>query len=103
MISDFNPLSFPRPAGMRSFLPFLQDWSFAPLPQQTLGQFLGFREDHADCFRPCIRLFRSLFPGKRTCVSVVFEDLQKINHPAFRVGAFDLKNEIRHDVANVKL
>ncbi len=88
---------------MPSFLPFLQDWRFAPLPQQALGQFLGFREDHADCFRSRIRLFCPFFPGKRACVSVVFEDLQKIDHPAFRIGAFDLKNEIRHDVANVKL
>lgn len=88
---------------MPSFFPFLQDRGFAPLPQQALGQFPGFREDHADGFRPCIRLFRPLFPGKRTCISVAFEDLQKIDHPSFRVGAFDLKNEIRHGVANVKL
>ena len=92
-----------QPIGIPSFLPFLQDWSFAPLPQQALGQFPGLRENHADCFRPCIRLFRPLFPGKRTCISVVLEDLQKIDHPTFRVGALDLKNEIRHGVANVKL
>ena len=73
------------------------------MPQQALGQFPGLREDHADCFRPRIRLLRPLFPGKRTCIPVVFEDLQKIDYPAFRVGALDLKNEIRHGVANVKL
>ena len=73
------------------------------MPQQAFGEFLGFCENHANCFRSRIRLLRPLFPGKRTRVPVVFESLQKIYVAACRIGAFDLKNKIWHGVVSVKL